>query len=311
MTSKLIETLGEKLGEQWIALSVTPAFIFWTGGLFLWIQNQITNGGPLEPVEQFAQLAAHEQVALVLCIVLVITASAAIVKGLGLFILRGLEGYWPGILRSLENAFRSRKEKRWEEWHKRYQELSGKSNGGQLRSGLTDAENDEYDQLVQDKVRWMPAKKEQIMPTFLGNILRTAERRPEVKYGLDAIICWPRLWLLLPSDARNELIASRERLDALAGLWLWGILFLVWTIYTPWALLSVLIPIIAYYYMLQSAKRYGELIEAAFDVYRTSLYTSLRLPLPNNPGDEFEKGQQLTNYLWYGPVQDAGLVYKS
>jgi len=43
-----------------------------------------------------------------------------------------------------------------------------------------------------------PAESDRHMPTKLGNILRAAELRSKDKYGLDAVICWPRLWLLLP-----------------------------------------------------------------------------------------------------------------
>ncbi|WP_152532300.1 hypothetical protein [Leptolyngbya sp. Heron Island J] len=71
---------------------------------------------------------------------------------------------------------------------------------------LTPAERDEYRQLnecfltptqqetlarTRLALHNFPDKKE-LMPTHLGNILRTAERRPLKKYGLDPIIYWSR-----------------------------------------------------------------------------------------------------------------------
>lgn len=52
--------------------------------------------------------------------------------------------------------------------------------------------------------------------------------------------------------------------------------------------------------MLDSAAIYGDLLEAAFDLHRTALYTSLRLPLPKNPTEEQQTGRALTDYLWRG-----------
>jgi hypothetical protein len=45
---------------------------------------------------------------------------------------------------------------------------------------------------------------------------------------------------------------------------------------------------------------YGDLLESAFDLYRTLLYKSLRWKLPRNPTEERELGKGLTDYLWRG-----------
>ena len=48
------------------------------------------------------------------------------------------------------------------------------------------------------------------------------------------------------------------------------------------------------------AQAFGELMEAAYDQYRTTLYTQLRWPLPANPHQERAEGHRLTAYLWRG-----------
>jgi hypothetical protein len=77
------------------------------------------------------------------------------------------------------------------------------------------------------------------MPTRLGNLLRAAERKPLEKYGLDAIICWSRLWMLLPDAVKKDLQESRADLNNAARVWLWSLLFCGWTfvggnIWTTW-----------------------------------------------------------------------------
>ncbi len=74
--------------------------------------------------------------------------------------------------------------------------------------------------------------------TPIGNILRAAERRPADKYGLDTITVWPHLWLLLPEDNRQELRAARTSLDTAVAAATWGLLFCVFTPFTPWPSLS-------------------------------------------------------------------------
>ena len=42
----------------------------------------------------------------------------------------------------------------------------------------------------------MPSQPDQVMPTALGNVLRNAELHPRDRYGIDAVLTWPRLYPL-------------------------------------------------------------------------------------------------------------------
>ena len=150
--------------------------------------------------------------------------------------------------------------------------------------------------------RHTPRQADQRMPTHLGNLLRSAELRPHTKYGLDAIVCWSRLWLLLPDAVKKDLQEARADLNTAARVWLWSVLFLVWTYWAWWAApVGIISAIFAYYYWaLDAAKIYGELIEATFDLYRHLLYQSIRWGLPADPKEERRVGRQLTEYLWRG-----------
>jgi hypothetical protein len=144
--------------------------------------------------------------------------------------------------------------------------------------------------------------EEYLMPTALGNILRSGELRPERRYGLDPVVAWPRLWLLLPDTTRTEIAGSRGQLDAAGRGVLWVLFTAVWSVFVWWiAPVAVLVAIILYRSaVLPSAQVYADLVEAAFDLHRPALYQALRLQPPTRPADEPNAGRQLTTYLWEG-----------
>lgn len=131
--------------------------------------------------------------------------------------------------------------------------------------------------------------------------LLDSKRRSSVLEWLDAAVCWPRLWLLLPKEAKKDLTETRGGLDAGAVAWLWSVLFLVWTVLAWWAAaVGVVAAVLAHRWMIGAAETYGDLLESAFDVHRTRLYAALRWPLPANAAEEREAGRRLTEYLWRG-----------
>jgi hypothetical protein len=164
---------------------------------------------------------------------------------------------------------------------------------------------------LEDWAHWHPVNSDDLLPTSLGNILRARERSPQRKYGLDALVCWPRLWSLLPEHVRTDLANARSSLDRLAELWLWGLLFLLWVFLTPWAaLIGLLWMFITYRMASQAAMAYGDLLESVFDLYRFSLYDAMGWPRPKNTKEEKDLGAQLTEYLWRGTLPKQ-LTYQS
>jgi hypothetical protein len=133
-----------------------------------------------------------------------------------------------------------------------------------------------------------------ILPTSLGNALRAAERRAGDRYGLDAIVLWPRLYLIIPSKTKAAVSAARGELDLAAGLTvslaLSALVALVFTARHGWwlALPSALLlsSCIAYRGAVANAIRYGAMIAAAFDLHRFALLTALHLPLPADGASE-------------------------
>ena len=303
MLTKLMEGLGDRLADRWIAALLTPAFVFWLEGFIMWIGKF----GWVSVEQWFVHFTSPVlQVIVVVGAFLGVTLSAFVVQQFAQTTIRVFAGYWP----------------RWfplRLWCIRYQ----KSRYQHLRQRLRVLASRDHDSLTLEEreelsfVDWhlihMPLSQDLLMPTRLGNIFQAAGLRPETKYGLDFVICWPRLWLLLPEEVKKELTEARASLNTAACIETWAFLSLLWGIvlWTWWAVPLALIILCYVYYrwMLNAAAIYGDLLDATFDLHRMDLYKSLRWPLPTTPDAERQSGKQLTQYLWRGVVEDTAYVF--
>lgn len=293
MLPKFLESLGDTLAKEWVAKVFTPAFVFWFGGFLSWVLHSQANWNTLE--RWLNQRTLVQPLVTLVAALLVIATSAIAVQQFELPVLRLLEGYWPRWLQPLRRRLIKGQKLKAEKAEKRFQGLASKS-----IQNLTPEEADEYVQLDW-QLKQTPTESDRLMPTQLGNILRAAERRPLEKYGLESVICFPRLWLLLPNEVKTELTEARARLNTMARVLVWSILFWVWTLWAWWAIpIGLLSALLAYQWLLNAAAIYGDLVESAFDLHRTALYKSLRFPLPKNPTEEQHTGRALTDYLWRG-----------
>lgn len=287
--------LGGKLTDQWVAILLTPAFAFWLGGFFAWLTYSGWNS--LKTLEvQLNQLTPLVLIVLLIVILLVIAISSNFVQLFNFAMLRGLEGYWPSWLNWLADRCKELQKDSQDNTKKDYEDLESKER-------RTDEEEKKRIKLAQ-KLRLFPSSPNERMPLPLGNILRAAENRSWEKYGLDAIICWPRLWLLLPDAAQETIAKARATLDSAVLLFLWSLLFLVWTIWAWWApIVTLIVAFVAYRWAMSAARIHGNLLEATFDVHRFALYEALRFPLPLDTSKEKESGVRLTAYLYFGETE--------
>lgn len=79
-------------------------------------------------------------------------------------------------------------------------------------------------------------------PTRLGNVIHAYEGYSRVRYGLDAIFYWPRVWLKLDKDTREDLDNTQALVDstvyAAFVLYTCGV---IWVLYALTKLLVVLV----------------------------------------------------------------------
>ncbi|MEM9148863.1 MAG: hypothetical protein AAGB19_00105 [Cyanobacteria bacterium P01_F01_bin.3] len=312
MTSaKFLEGFSGGLADRWLGTLFTPAFVFWLGGGLATLQRF----GWQAFEDFFTNLPEPMPIGLGVLALLVVAASGFVAQQFEFTVIRLLEGYWPSWCRPLSRYLIQRQKRRFKQLDQQWQNFNRRG-----LATLTPEERQEYIELDLQLLEFPCAGR--LLPMRLGNILRSAEDRCGVKYGLDAIICWPRLWLVLPEEVKTELSAARNQLNLMARLWLWSLLFAAWGIVfwilwfpklgTWWSpvfriwwlpLLGILSMSLAHRWLVESAQVYGDLVESAFDLYRWTLYEALRWPLPTNPSEERALGQGLTTYLWHGSEQ--------
>jgi hypothetical protein len=302
MLGKFWEGLGGQLAGHWASRVLTPAFAFWFGGLAAWAWRA-PGGGLLTgrwpdavqaEADRLQALPTTIQVALVVAVLLGLATSAVVAERLTAPLLRLLEGYWP------RPAGQRLRDWRFARRTRAYERASALAAIEEIQP-LTPGQADELARLE----RWLrerPATLALTMPTRLGDLLRSAEARPRERFGLDSVICWPYLWLVLDDSTRRELGQAREALNGGVRVWLWSALFAVWTVWAWWALpVALLLCAITYRVsILSAAQAYGDLLEATFALHRDRLYLALRWPVPSTPAEELADGGALTGYLWRG-----------
>jgi hypothetical protein len=139
-------------------------------------------------------------------------------------------------------------------------------------------------------------------PTRLGNIIESFETYPKVKYGLDAVFYWYRLWVVLDKDVREEIDSAQSVVDStiyvafaffISGLVMFAYAALAIT-HTGWAFLSwlpaielpyvprpamlcglggacLVVGYLVYRLCLPAHAQFGELFKSIFDQFRSKL----------------------------------------
>jgi hypothetical protein len=295
MFTKFWDKLAEELAGRWTAEALGPALAFWGGGLLAWAHRNSWDA-LVEWLEGLNNTAVY--IALAVGALALLLASSEVVRWMQSGVLRLVEGYWPGILRRVplwwsEHRVAPRLHQKKERW----QELARID--PRTRSAL---QQEEYAR-VDVEVAHHPVDKRWLMPSAVGNILRAAEEYPYLRYGLTTSVAWPRLWLGMPKAARETLGQARETLNSATRLLIWSGLFIVWVVWAWWAVIPAVVGVLmAYWRMRAAAGAYGDLLRAAFDLYRFKLYEALRWPTPQRPYAEEAYGAELTKYLFRGLV---------
>lgn len=280
-----METVREAAGlleRRFLLNAFFPSLIFWGGVGFIII---LPRG-----VAQFASTLAAQSVTAQILLAAGFLAWAwfwaGIIASQWRSLIRIYEGYWHKRIAWLLRPGRA--------WHeKRMDEVSD--------LGLAATQYFEYPE-IQDKP--------QLMPTRIGNILKSAELYSSYRYGADAIIIWPRLYQLLPERFAKSVDDARAALEFLLVVSALSAVFAVfagayllitgasWWIFLLCFWGSLAIAVGTCYGAVGSASDYGEYFKAGFDLYRGSLLEQLCLELPKDLDDEKELWEKVVLFLY-------------
>jgi len=160
-----------------------------------------------------------------------------------------------------------------------------------------------------------PLRTDRVMPTRLGNILRAAEDHAYERYAINAVVVWPRLYVVLPDRFVAARPAARTPLDLMAAV---GLLAATFTVARPTTALITLplpaalpclagglAPTLAGLQRRRTQRRpYGQLVRAAFDVHRTLLLDQMNLSRSRSYAAERQQWEQISR-LWYQGAPDV------
>lgn len=279
MLTSLGGGLSGLLDRRFLLTTWLPAMLLW-GGLGA---VAVSGAGWLVAVHWWLRQPGQFQVVLLVAALAWITFWAYLIAALTPSFIRIAEGYWP---------FRLTRLSRW----RRRRHL------------------DRQAWLAKDTAafaRWhadYPLRAADVMPTRLGNILRAAEDHALDRYAINAIVAWPRLYVLLPDQFTTALAAAKTPVDLMAVTGALAILFTV--IATPIAAVmlslyaavaccagGLLVACLAYEGAVQAARPYAQLVRAGFDVHRGLLLDAMGMRRPRTYGEERDQWRQLS-HLW-------------
>jgi hypothetical protein len=190
--------------------------------------------------------------------------------------------FWP---RTVHRWARKREAARLEKHLRLSAELMAGPNPEPLKALEHDIEIGHFplDEKQQPEAQW---------PTRLGNLVMAFEQYPELKYGLDSVFFWHRIWISLDKDLRAELDDQQAVVDSALyvtlGLIVSGLLCLAyalveaaspdalpmlpdWWILVVLSAASWLAARLIYRVSLYAQAQYGELFKAVFDQFRMKL----------------------------------------
>jgi hypothetical protein len=149
-----------------------------------------------------------------------------------------------------------------------------------------------------------PPNEADVLPTMLGNALRSSERRSGERYHLSTVHALPRLNACLSDRLATTYNSAVDTLDAAAMMTIGTGLMTASSLFAfiddpalYWIPVLLLVACLASYRgALVTAVSYGVLLDVAFDAHRFDLRRSLHLRLPADADEERTQNKELTAF---------------
>jgi hypothetical protein len=260
---------------------------------------------------------------------LVVPLFISLILGITLFVLNGLlirsfEGKTSWLKYGLLSGLTLRNEK---ECRKLYRELNSSRNKYLNDYVANPNSNSDYSEDLKDNIekqhinletkkqaQTLPHTVERVCPTAFGNAYAKAEEYAYERYGLDAVLFWPRLLVLMEEKAPNHFLRITQQktvVDLSINFTLLAGLIAVETLlefsfhYTNFPLLAIvlgacLLAAAFYQASVVAIQGHGELVKVSFDYYRGFILQAFNLKTPENLSDEQNLWVKLTTFLQRG-----------
>lgn len=194
----------------------------------------------------------------------------------------------------------------------------------EMRKKLREATGARKDRLERQSNRVQldryPRRSSNVMPTRLGNILRSAETYGNVQYGIDVVVLWFPLTTVADEQQRTALDETRSVMDFFVGLILLAPLFAISSVVTAimanrWSpligLLAILVTYPAYRGAVAASVRYGRVVRSLADVARHSLAEKLHLRIPASFQAERILWEAVSDLVAWGPLFSSSAGWES
>jgi hypothetical protein len=297
-----LSEFGKKLAERWFSLLVLP------GALFMAVAAAARTLGHAHPadlprlgdqVTAWAGTPAARSIGGQVVLLAAGLAAAAVAglaaQGLGVLVERFTLAAdwrdWPGPLRHATGRLVARRRRRWNSAVTRWHQLREEAARARARSQRADpgARRAAYRAMT----RIAPEAPDRF--TWCGDRLNAVAVRLERDLHVDASVCWPHLWLILPDATRTEITAARQALTRATTLTAWTALYLplVWW-WWPAAAVSGVLGLTGWRRTRAATDTYAVLLEAATRIHTRDLADHLGLDTATSPTDI---GDALTRHL--------------
>lgn len=197
--------------------------------------------------------------------------------------------------------------------------------------------NTEYGTYLKEIQTTYPDRRSLILPTRLGNVIRSFEYYPGREYSIDSIVMWPRLVAIIPKEYAVAVDDAKTTFDFMLNCSLLSLILATsillaglvhpvplnsFSLALYWLVNVALFFLLSFFFYRLSIDRvsaWGSMVKGAFDLYRTDLLKKLGYKhQPVSRAKERELWQKISRQIIFGDLdkvppdyEEAGPSYPS